>query len=303
MLLISACDEVFEDDITNSQLEIIAPRDGLVTTKTTLTFWWNELTEANSYRLQIVSTCFDTILSAPVDTNITTNKFEVTLNPGRYGWRVKAMNSATETAWFTQNLTILDVPDLSDQEVLLKTPKEGDAFNTGKTMFQWTKLPRATSYMLIVKVDSWTGTTVVNETTINDTLTKVLDGDKKYVWGVVGINEGSQSKAQNNTFFVDLTSPDKPTLQLPANNSTFTGPTATLQWQHQADHLTTLADSIYVSKDATFTQANRIVSEKVTTPSYNFNNSYKGKVYWRVKSIDKAGNKSAFSESFNFTLE
>jgi len=303
VLFFSACDEVFEDDISSSALVIIAPRDSLITTKTTLTFWWNTLDEANGYKLQIVSTCFDTILSIPVDTNLITNKFEVTLNPGRYNWRVKGVNSATETDWFTQKLTILDVPDLTDQEVLLKSPKEQDAFDNTKVKFQWTKLPRATYYMLIVKIDSWTGTPVVNETTTNDTLTKVLDGDQKYVWGVIGINESSQSKAQNNTFFIDLTSPDKPTLQSPANTSTITGVTATLEWLHPTVDLTTVYDSLYVSKDNSFTQANIIQSEKLLTTSYGLNTTYKGTIYWRVKSIDKVGNKSSFSDIFNFTME
>lgn len=305
VLLISACDEVFEKDITNAKLEIIAPCDNLVTTKTTLVFWWNELKDANSYKLQIVSTSFDTILSIPVDSNLTTNKFEATLNPGKYGWRVKAVNSATETEWFTQNFTIRDTADLSIQEVLLNSPKEGNAFNKGKTLFKWTKLPRATSYMLIVKENSWSNPTpVVNEVTTHDTLTATLDGDKKYVWGVIGINEGSQSKPKNNTFYVDITAPDVPTLQLPKKDSIITGTTATLHWIHQTDHLTSIYDSLYAAKDKTFTQASIIASIKEeTATSYILNSNYKGIIYWRVKSIDKAGNKSAFSDIFNFTLQ
>ncbi|MHC1705778.1 MAG: hypothetical protein AB9846_17890 [Tenuifilaceae bacterium] len=304
MISALACDEIFEDDISDATIEIIAPRDSLVTTKTTLTFWWNELGEANSYKLQIVSTSFDTILSIPVDTMLSTNKFEVTLNPGRYGWRIKAINSATETEWFAQKLTILDVPNLTEQEVLLKSPKEGDAFGNGKLKFQWTKLPNATNYILIVKFNSWEGSLAFpSEVTVNDTLTKTLE-EGKYIWGVRGFNESSQSKIQNKTFFVDLTPPENPVLQQPANNSTITGTSTTLQWIHPSDDLTTVYDSIYVSKDNTFTQENSIEKVKLTTTSYSFSNStYKGKVYWRVKTIDKAGNKSSFSSTFNFTLE
>ena len=304
ILIISACDEIFERDITNDKIEVVAPKDGLVTTKTTLTFWWNELKDANSYRLQIVSTGFDTVLSIPVDTNLTTNKFEVSLNPGRYGWRVKAMNSATETSWFTQKLTILDVPNLSDQEVLLKSPKEQDVFGTGKIKFQWTKLPNATNYMLIVKTNTWDGSLAFpSPVTPNDTLTKVLD-EGKYVWGVRGFNENSQSKVQNKTFFVDLTAPDQPILQLPAKDSIITGTSVTLNWQHQTDHLTTIYDSLYTSKDNSFTSANILDRIKVSTPSFNFSNTtYKGKVFWKVRSIDRAGNRSSFSETFSFTLQ
>jgi hypothetical protein len=163
-------------------------------------------------------------------------------------------------------------------------------------------LPNATKYSISVKKDSWIGDLVFQSETTYDTISKIFP-EGKYVWGVVGINDYSKSKAKNYTFFVDITPPTKPTLLSPANNSTITGTTATLQWQHQADHLTTITDSIYVAKDAAFTQTNILVSEKVTTSSYNFNNSFKGIVYGRVKSIDVVGNKSAFSNPFSFTLQ
>lgn len=303
ILLVSACDEIFEQDITNAKIEIMAPRDSLVTTKTTLTFWWNELTDANSYRLQIVSTSFDTILSLPVDTTLTTNKFEVSLNPGRYGWRVKALNSATETAWFTQKLTILDVPDLTDQEVILNTPDDQDAYNTGKVRFRWTKLHNATRYNIVVKRNSWIGDPVFSSETIYDTITKVFT-EGKYAWGVTGINDYSSSKPKNKIFYIDFTAPDKPTLQDPADNSTITGTSTTLQWTHPTVDLTPVYDSVYIAKDNTFSSTSILEKAKVTTTSFSFSNTtHKGKVYWRVKTIDKVGNKSPFSTPFSFTLQ
>lgn len=301
VILISACNEVFDDDITDAQLEIVAPRDSLATTKTTLTFWWNEVNDADKYRLQIVSTSFDTVLSIPVDTNLTLNKFEVTLNPGRYSWRIKAMNSGTETVWFARKLTIIDSPDLTDQEVILDSPNDLDAFGTNRIKFNWTKLPNATKYSISVKKDSWIGDLVFQSETVYDTISKVFP-EGKYSWGVVGINEYSKSKAKSKTFFVDLTAPEKSTLQKPADNAKITGPSTTLEWIHSAD-LTTLWDSVYVSKDNTFKKDQLLVSEKVTTSSYSFSNPYKGLVYWRVITFDKVGHKSSYSTPFSFTLE
>lgn len=303
ILCTSSCDEIFEDDITDTKLEIIAPIDKLVTTKTTLTFWWDELEDADSYKLQIVSTCFDTILSIPVDSNLTTNKFETTLNPGSYEWRVKALNSSTETEWFTRKLTILNELDLSNQEVSLKSPKEQDAFNDGEVTFQWTNLPNATSYRVIIRSGTWTGDLIYQTETEDNALTWTLD-EGKYAWGVVGINDISESQPQNKTFFVDLTAPGKPTLQQPENGSTITATSTTLEWSHTTTDATAVYDSIYIAKDSTFTESNILNEVKAFTTSYSFSSSlYTGIVYWKVKTIDKAGNKSSFSKIFNFTLK
>jgi hypothetical protein len=301
LMFITACDEIFEDDISNSKIEIISPIDNLVTTKTTLTFWWDELEDANSYLLQIVSPCFDTILTIPLDTNITTNKFEVTLNPGRYNWRVKAINSGTETEWFTRKLTIQDELDISDQEVSLKSPKEQDAFSNGKVTFQWAELPNATSYKIIIRSGTWTGDSIYESETEDNLLSWTL-GEGKYVWGVVGINDISDSQPQRKTFFIDLTAPGTPTLQDPENGSTITATSTTMKWTHTTTDATTVHDSLYIAKDSTFTES--IKEVEASTTSYSFiSSSYTGKVYWKVKAIDKAGNKSSFSKIFHFTLQ
>lgn len=303
MVIITACDEIFDKDLSKSKIGIISPKDSLVTTKTTLTFWWDEIEDADSYRLQVVSPCIDTILSVPLDTTITTNMFEATLNPGRYNWRVKALNSSTETAWFTHSLTIINSTDLSEQEVLLKSPNDQTAFGNGKIKFQWTVLPNATNYLLIIKKDSWTGDLAIpSVVTTKDTVTETLV-EGKYVWGVKGFNEDTQSKNQTRTVYVDLTAPSAPTLQLPAKDSTITGSSVTLQWDQPADNLTAVYDSLYVSMDNSFAQSNLLAAKKITGTTYNFSNTNKGKFYWRVKAIDAVGNKSAFSGAFNFTFQ
>jgi len=303
LLILASCDEFIDEDISDSVIEVIAPVDNLVTTKTTLTFWWNELDEAANYRLQIVSTNFDTILSIPLDTLLTSNKFEITLNPSRYQWRVKAINSAYETQWFTRNLTIENVPDLSDQEVLLKSPSDQDVFGVTSIKFQWYKLPNATNYALIVKKNTWDGSLAFPmEFTTKDTITKTL-AEGTYVWGVRGYNDNSQSKVQNNTFIIDLTAPEKPVLKTPTNNSTVTTVPVDLTWDYSSTDATTVYDSIYIAKESTFSSSSKLFFEKSTTKSYKLTTDYTGKVYWRVKTIDKAGNKSEFSDTFIFTIQ
>lgn len=302
ILSISACDEIFDKDLSNTKLNLIAPNDGLVSTKSTVTFLWDEVEDADSYKLQILSPSVDTILSIPLDIELTINKHEFTLNPGKYNWRVKALNSSSETEWVVRKLTILDNPDLTDATVILNSPSEQSAFGNGKIKFRWTKLPNANSYRVIVKKDTWSGDLVFQSETVFDTITNTLT-EGQFIWGVVGINDISESQPQKKTFFIDFTAPQKPVLQTPANGLKIIGSTANLSWQRPVADATTVSDSIYISKDLAFTSSNSIEKVKVSTTSYNFSSTYKGVVYWRVKSIDKAGNKSAFSDIFSFTLE
>jgi len=303
LLLTVSCDEIIDEDISEEAIEIIAPTDNLVTTKTTLTFWWNELDEAAGYRLQVVTTHFDTVLSIPLDTLITKTKFSVTLNPNRYQWRVKAINSGSETQWFTQSFTIQDVPDLSDQEVLLRLPANNEVFGKTSIKFQWYTLPNATNYALIVKKDTWEGSLAIPmEFTPRDTITKVLP-EGTYVWGIRGYNDNSQSKVQNSTFIIDLTAPEKPVLQSPSNSSTVSTLPVDLTWNYSSTDATEVYDSIYIAKENTFTSASKLFYEKSTTKSYTLSTTYRGTVYWKVKTIDKAGNKGNFSDTFSFTIQ
>jgi hypothetical protein len=303
LLFTVSCDELIDEDISNETIEIIAPTDNLVTNKTTLTFWWNELDEAASYRLQIVTTHFDTVLSVPLDTLISKTKFSVTLNPNRYQWRVKAINSGSETEWFTRSFTIQDVPDLSDQEVPLRLPSNNAVFGKTSIKFQWYTIPNATNYALIVKKDTWDGNLAIPmEFTAKDTITKILP-EGTYVWGIRGYNDNSQSKVQNRTFIIDLTAPQKPVLQTPSDNSTVSSLPVDLVWEYSSEDATEVYDSIYIAKDENFSSTSKLFFEKSTSKSYSLSTTYKGTVYWKVKTIDKAGNQGSFSEPFKFTIQ
>jgi hypothetical protein len=306
MLFVAAmwsCDDFFEDDLSEESIEVISPLDNLMTTKTTLTFWWNPVNDATHYRLLIVSPNFDTILSNPLDTNLTSTKFIMSLNPGRYNWSVRALNSSSETQPYVQNLTILDDPDLADQEVVLIAPSDNAASGNELVNFQWHKLPNAMYYRLVIKRDTWEGDLAIPEQETSLTSLSVELEEGKYMWGVQGVNEESQSKMLSRTLFVDLTPPAKPVLKSPALNDVVTDMPVDLEWEHSAPDLTTVYDSLFIASDQDFTAESIIQSEKVLTTTYSFSTEYKGKVYWRVKSIDKAGNISEFSDIFNFTIE
>ena len=108
ILMLAACEDIFEPDLEDKIVQIIAPEDGLQTVRQTNTFWWEYVEGALEYNLQIVNPSFDYILKLELDTNITENQFTYTLTPGSYQWRVSAFNFSSATPYTMHTLTIID---------------------------------------------------------------------------------------------------------------------------------------------------------------------------------------------------
>lgn len=299
VLMAVGCEEVFDEDLQEERLEILAPSNNLITKKTTLTFWWNALKDADTYQLQVVRSHFDTITSIVADTTLTGSKFELTLNPGRYQWRVWAENGGSRSDTTTYNLKIEDSPDLSEQEVVLKKPKDNEVFADTHIDFLWDELPNATDYVLIVKEKDWDGDNVFNPEYTTDTeISKKLE-EGKYVWGVKALNSSSTTLPRVRTFYVDLTAPEKPTLTEPESGSTVTEAPISMKWRTYQEDLTKVYDSLFIATDIDFKVV--LKREKLSSSSYEFSTENEGEYFWRVKTIDEAGNASAYSDIFKFT--
>jgi hypothetical protein len=101
-LLTTACDDFFEKDISDKNVEVIVPADNTTVPAGAVTFFWNELEHASAYRLRIVSPNFqnaatcacDTLLNDSLSAN---NRLTVTLPAGTYQWSIQAENSAYQS--------------------------------------------------------------------------------------------------------------------------------------------------------------------------------------------------------------
>ncbi|MCC6370523.1 MAG: hypothetical protein IT236_05895, partial [Bacteroidia bacterium] len=74
------------ENIDNKTLTINAPANNLVTPNNVVTFWWEPLSRAEKYNLQVVKPNFANLTQLVVDTNVTTTKFNLSLQPGNYQW-------------------------------------------------------------------------------------------------------------------------------------------------------------------------------------------------------------------------
>ena len=53
-----SCQDIFEDDITDIEINLLAPADGLNSESFNHTFWWDPVDGATGYEFQIVSLHF-----------------------------------------------------------------------------------------------------------------------------------------------------------------------------------------------------------------------------------------------------
>jgi len=301
-----ACDDFFEEDISDKSVILIAPVDGLVTGNSSFTFWWEELDGASKYNLQIVKPSFSSPDQLILDTNIIATQFAYQLFPGSFEWRVRAMNGSSKTPYTTYTVSVDSSMDLSHAILVLNTPIDNFATNNTTISFNWADISYAEEYQIRVRKDNWTGEIVYNPNPITEnTIQTTISTEGTYVWGVQALNSSSSSPFKTRTLFVDLTAPQKPTLTLPGNGAETTT-TVSFEWSRVTDIGSAITDSLVVSTDSTFSSSYDVAYATTGTSystTFDVAAGSSKKYFWRVRSIDAAGNKSEYSLVRKFTVK
>lgn len=301
-LLIACSKDFIVKDIKNETVSILAPANNLSTSTNAVTFWWEEIDGAEKYNIQIVKPNFSAIQQLILDTNVTGDKFNYTLNPGTYQWRIKAKNSAGSTGYTTYNLTIDTTSNLSNQLVQATNPINNFITGNSTITFNWNPLSSATLYQLqIINASS----AIIKDTTTTNTSyywSNVNGGS--YTWKVRALNGFSISQYNSpQNFTIDITPPTVSVLTSPAHGS-FVKDTVDLKWTRSSTD--TRYDSLYVSIDSAFTSVvskARVYQTQIKINALSPNLPVVSNYYWwRVKSIDTVGNKSGFSNQLKFKL-
>jgi len=136
----------------------------------------------------------------------------------------------------------------------------------------------------------------------------------QWYWMVVANNSQGKNSSIIWNFVVDVTSPLPPTLNQPSNDSTTNNNQVTFRWNASVD---SPANTTQVSNIACY-QLQVDNNQDFSSPLINDNTSdnltlmltrsVEGRVYWRVRAWDQAGNPGTFSETrslivFNFDLD
>jgi hypothetical protein len=291
-----SCEEILlVDDISKKEVSLTAPANNAALSSSGVGFSWEPVESAEKYQLQIATPNFDAAQQIVLDTLVTKNSFTQQLNIGKYEWRVKAVNSAYETAYAKKSFEILNNDDFQNNTVVLLTPSNNLTTKTALQKLSWDAIIGATNYQIQILDEN---STVVKEQSIETTLLNFTFDEGKYTWKVRASNGTAQTLYTSRSILVDSKAPNTPVLSAPANASTSTNTSINFQWSRTPIAGSAEKDSIYVYKESALT--NLSFKDKGNSP-YN-KTLIIGTYYWFVKSFDEAGNESARSTVFNFTI-
>lgn len=303
ILIFGGCrQDLLETDITGKKVAVISPADGDTVSTTTPLFWWNKLVGARNYHLQIVYPDFYSPQNLLYDTLISADRFYPVLNAGStYQWRIRPENSVYKGDWVTRRLTVDSSVSLSAQSVIITSPANNGFSTSSATLsLSWNTITGASFYRIELTNTANGNSIISTTTTANNYAYTFPQGN--YSFSVRAENGTSVTPWSVRTFSIDQTAPIAPQLLAPANNIFYSSPPATINfdWSNAADAVT---DSLYIATDSTFTTGMQVsVLLNASQSSYAWTGAQAASIYfWRVRSMDAAGNRSSYSTTYRIT--
>jgi hypothetical protein len=301
-VLLSACKEFIEPSIAKRQVTLEAPADQYLSTKYTVNFWWDEVEDALSYRLQVVNPGFDSVGSLMLDTLVKGTKFTSTLEPGNYQWRVRAENGSSQTAYSPARNFVVEESSLTNQTVTLSSPANNLVTSTNASLFKWNSLFGATKYQVEIDTNNFANedALVYNQVVPGLQVNFTFPKDQVYGWRVRAENETEQSKwSAINYVTYQLPLPAQVSLVSPAAGSSVSLPVQ-LSWNSVTG---VPGYKLYVFKSDSTTLYSNSFPVTVNSTGYSFNLGVTGeKIYWKVSALNASGKEGKASALRNFVL-
>lgn len=290
----SSCDDFIEKDLETEIVKIMAPADSSTISTTTVTFWWESIEGALEYNIQVVSPSFKQVQKLWADSIVTGDKLMLSLVPGNFEWRIKALNGSSETSFVTAAFSIDSTLNITNENIILVSPGNGAITNKLQQVFRWNKLYSANDYNF--RITNAAGESLEDIITLKTEASHEFLTDGVYTWSVRGQNEISNTLYSSFTLQIDTQTPEAPILNTPLNNAVVPDDVS-FSWTRAHDTGSALYDSLYVFSDISLT--NKKLSVKLDQTSYE--DSFEaGIYYWYVKTCDAAGNIGDRSSVFSF---
>lgn len=297
--LLIGCNEVFEDDLSNKSITIITPDDDYISPSNQIQFWWDELSGADWYHIQIVKPSFSGIQTLVMDTNVTGDNFTCIFPYGQYEWRIRPENSAYQGTYVVRSFTIESDSDLTFYVIPLISPSQLDTINQTLLSFSWQSIPYANTYSFAIWQPAYGGTVVYSNFSSTNSHQYTFPADGTFEWGVKASNSQSSTVFFTRKIYIDTQIPTIPTLISPVDNDTITTTPVNFIWTHVSGG-SSITDSILISSDISF---NSIVLSAASTSTSLTTNLSSGTYFWKVKSTDAAGNAGNYSSYRTLTIE
>ncbi|MCC8427249.1 hypothetical protein [Mucilaginibacter sp. UR6-11] len=301
--LVSACKDIMEPSLSKRIIVAKAPGNQYQSPSYTVNFWWDELEDALTYRLQVVTPNFNNIAGLVLDTIVKSNKFTFNLKPGNYEWHVLAQNGSSQTPYsFPKGFTVLTT-SITSQSVQLTSPANNFLTNQPAIILQWGNLYGATKYHLEIDTNNFINENalVYDQSIPGQQVNFNFPKDQIYQWRVRAENDTAKAQWSSiNSITSDHTPPTQVVSIGPGNNQQISLPAA-LQWNSVPS---ASKYKLYAYKSDSTTTYNSNFPILLSTTSYSFNWGAIGeRVYWKVTAIDAAGNEGQASVLKSFVLK
>lgn len=194
ILLNYSCAEIISvPDISKDNVNILAPADGLELEDNLVRFTWEAVDFADQYQFQLATPNFENAIQVVVDTiigepGLPVSNINLRLENQEYEWRIRALNSAYETAYSTRFLSINDpTVSFSEQQIVLVSPEDG--FETQDTLInlEWEAVDEALVYRVLITNSS--DNSICLETSTDETQIEIDFVPGNYKWAVRAENE------------------------------------------------------------------------------------------------------------------
>ncbi len=294
---VSASDD-FLVEVAVPAVPVLVPVTPDPTSNRRPTLSWGSVSGASSYRVQVSSNSGFT--STLADTTVTSPLYVpgTDLPEGRIYWRVASRNSAgAQSAFSTADDFLVDA---IAPEVPVLVAVAPDPTNNRRPNLGWGAVTEASSYRVQVSSDAGFSSPLIDTTVTSPLYVSGTDlPEGPIYWRVAskdGVGNQSAFSAADN-FLVDVTAPGSPVL-VPVMPDPTDNPHPLLGWEAVVD---SLSYRVQLSLDPGFTAI--LVSTVTSINSYQtVSDLPEGRIYWRVASLDLAGNQSAFAAS-SFVLD
>lgn len=212
-LVLTNCDDIIEvPEIDKEQITVLAPLDGTILNSNEVSFNWNALEDARSYKIEVAQPNFSNAAQIVLDSimeqdtlGVIRTKIQQTLLNGNYEWRVKGLNGGIETPFTTNGFTVNgdENIDLTPPNTpALIAPSDGFAQDETNISFTWTREDISGS----AERDS---IYIYTDDTLQNLETKGLGANKSYdatlntntyYWVVQAFDAAGNKSADSNVF-------------------------------------------------------------------------------------------------------
>ncbi|MCX8014707.1 MAG: choice-of-anchor J domain-containing protein, partial [candidate division WOR-3 bacterium] len=212
-------------------LTLVAPAHGFRTNDQSVTFEWNAVSGATTYRIEIANDPnFDPLYHYAT---VSTNTYTLDNIPeGTYYWRVRVEAPGTPDPWSESRMFTID---LTPPAVPTLVSPANNTLTSPYPVFEWEAISDAVLYNLVVRTEENEIINIYTEENIYEHHEALPTNT--YYWKVRAKDEvGNWSNfSEEWTFSVDVTPPEVPTLISPADGTILNHPYPAFEWSQVTD--------------------------------------------------------------------